>query len=103
MYYPHLREIHLDPWLLKRKNRQLLIQTIAHETYHHYQYERGVFTWLSGPEYYKGLPVEKIEMTVPHSKRPWERAANRYGNKILKMYNNGELKWLKTRKTVSGA
>lgn len=53
---------------------------IAHETYHHYQREKG---WLTAT-HYRGILKSEIAARLPYSRWPHEVAANRYANKVTK-------------------
>lgn len=53
---------------------------LAHETAHHLQREKG---WLTST-HYRGTLKSEIAARLPYSQWPWERAANRYANKVAK-------------------
>lgn len=50
------------------------VVVVAHETYHHYQRERG---WLTR-SHYRGRPKREWRERLPYRQWPWERAAYRY-------------------------
>lgn len=54
--------------------------TIAHETWHHYQFSKG---WLTA-KYWKGKRKKPIKRKTQWNHRPWERGAIRYAKKIIR-------------------
>jgi len=70
-YYDH--KITINPTVSYRDARS----TVAHETYHWYQYQTG----LIDGQVYKGSPKNLWKQKGPWSTWPWERAANRFADK----------------------
>jgi hypothetical protein len=52
--------------------------TLAHETWHNYQWRMG---WIS-ETHWRGKKITQRMLNMPHRKRPWEIGAIRYEKKI---------------------